>query len=87
MDKVTVSNHGDPSSALLEVLDPEPVSYTHLDVYKRQVQRLGVGFVLDFRFGIEHVEDAFTRSDTLVDIGELVDEREYKFFTFARRSA
>ena len=28
--------------ANMEVLDPEPVSYTHLDVYKRQAQALGV---------------------------------------------
>ena len=37
IDKMGADFRGDPASALLEVLDPEPVSYTHLDVYKRQV--------------------------------------------------
>ena len=33
---VTTADDPAPALALLDVLDPRPVSYTHLDVYKRQ---------------------------------------------------
>ena len=53
------------------------VYIAEFDLLVQAVQRLGVGLVLDFRFGIEHVEDALACGDTLIDVGELVDERAH----------
>ena len=44
------------------------------DFLFQTVEREGFGFVFDFAAGVDDGEDAFACGDTLVDVGELVDE-------------
>ena len=50
------------------------VHVAEFDLVFQSGEFAGVGFVLDFGFGVDDREDALSGGQTLVDVGELIDE-------------
>ena len=49
--KITYAEDGDSMEVLQKLIHDTPVSYTHLDVYKRQVLASPVFFCLHLQYG------------------------------------
>ncbi len=75
VDKITVSNHGDPSSALLEVLDPEQNSTFHDNYIDMEYDLSKVLFIATAN-NVENISPALRDRMEMINIaGYLMEEK------------